>query len=96
MKVVGGYITPSHDAASQRKLGRESCSGIHRVKMCQILTKESNWIMVKFSVHSSSRKVDPWQAVQEKNPGAAQTIRRLEHLMDEYYSPHPVEVSSSS
>jgi nicotinamide mononucleotide adenylyltransferase len=41
-RVIGGYLSPSHDQYVQAKLDEEFISGHHRIRMCEEAIKEAN------------------------------------------------------
>ncbi|CAF1457330.1 unnamed protein product [Rotaria sp. Silwood1] len=48
-RVIGGYLSPSHDQYVQAKLDEEFISGHHRIRMCEEAIKEANqqyWLSV--------------------------------------------------
>jgi len=48
-RVIGGYLSPTHDEYVHGKLGKEFVSGHHRIQMCAEAIKESNqqhWLSV--------------------------------------------------
>ncbi|CAF0759082.1 unnamed protein product [Adineta steineri] len=48
-RVIGGYLSPSHDDYVEAKLGEEFINGHHRVRMCEEAIKEANqqhWLSV--------------------------------------------------
>jgi nicotinamide mononucleotide adenylyltransferase len=72
--VIGGYISPTHDAGIQRKLSILYATWQNRLEMCRLAVKDSSWIMV-----------DEWQISQEKNPGAQQSKQRLSDILKQLY-----------
>ena len=79
--VVGGYISPTHDAGIERKLSTLYTTWQHRLEMCRLAVHDSSWIMV-----------DGWQISQEKNQGAQQS---KQHLTDILQKLHPsIEIIS--
>jgi nicotinamide mononucleotide adenylyltransferase len=48
-RVIGGYLSPSHDQYVQAKLDDEFISGHHRIRMCEEAIKEASqehWLIV--------------------------------------------------
>ena len=79
--IIGGYISPTHDAGIQRKISVLLTSWQDRLEMCRLAVQDSDWIMV-----------DDWQISQEKNQGAQQSKQRLNTLL---HNLHPsIEVIS--
>ena len=79
--VVGGYISPTHDAGIHRKSSILSMTWQQRLEMCRLAVHDSTWIMI-----------DAWQISQEKNHGARQS---KQHLSDFLHRLHPsIEVIS--
>ena len=68
--VVGGYLSPTHDAGIERKLAVLHSTWQDRLAMCRLAVEDSSWIMV-----------DDWQIGQEKNQGAQQAKQRLTDLL---------------
>ena len=79
--VIGGYISPTHDAGIQRKISVLLTTWQDRLEMCRLAVQDSSWIMV-----------DDWQIRQEKNQGAQQSKQRLNTLL---HNLHPsIEIIS--
>lgn len=68
--LIGGYISPTHDAAIERKLSILPTTWQHRLEMCRLAVSDSSWIMV-----------DDWLISQEKNHGVRQSKHRLNALL---------------
>ena len=68
--VIGGYVSPTHDAGIERKLSTLPTTWQHRLEMCRLAVSDSSWIMV-----------DDWQISREKNHGAQQSKQRLRDLL---------------
>ena len=68
--VMGGYLSPTHDAGIERKLAVLHATWQDRLAMCRLAVEDSSWIMV-----------DDWQISQEKNQGAQQGKQRLNDLL---------------
>jgi nicotinamide mononucleotide adenylyltransferase len=64
-ELIGGYLSPVADAYGKKGL----VAGSHRVKMCQLATESSDFIML-----------DPWEAGQSKH---VLTSPVLQHFDDE-------------
>lgn len=72
--VVGGYLSPTHDASIERKLAVVQATWQNRLDMCRIATRDSSWIMV-----------DAWQISRETNPGAQQAKAHLKDFLQKSY-----------
>jgi nicotinamide mononucleotide adenylyltransferase len=72
--VIGGYISPTHDASIQRKLSDIPITWQNRLEMCRLAVQDSSWIMV-----------DEWQISQEKNHGAQQSKQHLNDYLKKLY-----------
>src|SRR5689334_18304357 len=72
--IVGGYISPTHDAGIQRKLSVLPTTWQNRLEMCRLAVHDSSWIMV-----------DGWQISQEKNHGAQQSKQRLNDILQKFH-----------
>ena len=72
--VVGGYISPTHDAGIERKLAVVHLPWQDRLAMCRLAVRDSSWIMV-----------DAWQIAQEKNQGAKQSKQHLGDVLRKSY-----------
>lgn len=72
--VIGGYISPTHDAGIERKIFHIYATWQQRLEMCQLAIQDSSWIMV-----------DHWQISGEKNPGAQQSKKHLENSLQKLY-----------
>ncbi|CAF0772213.1 unnamed protein product [Rotaria sp. Silwood1] len=68
--VIGGYISPAHDAGILRKLSVLYTTWQNRLDMCRLAVHNSSWIMV-----------DEWQISQEKNYGAQQSKQHLSDFL---------------
>lgn len=80
-QVIGGYISPTHDASIQRKLSVPPTAWQDRLEMCRLAVRGSAWIMV-----------DDWQISRERNFGAQQS---KQHLKDFLQKLHPsIEIIS--
>ncbi|CAF2484780.1 unnamed protein product [Rotaria sp. Silwood2] len=73
--VIGGYISPAHDAGILRKLSSLHTTWQNRLEMCRLAVHDSSWIMV-----------DEWQISQEKNHGAQQSKQHLSDFLKKIYS----------
>ncbi len=82
--VVGGFLSPSHDAYVQRKCGREAIPAPERVRQCQRAVAGSSWL-----------HVDPWEAIyQGGQQNFSTVIFRLERYLNRHLSsPRPIEVA---
>jgi len=69
-QVVGGYLSPSHDASIERKISTTFLTWRDRLEMCRLAVGNSSWILI-----------DDWQISQEKNPGAQQAKQRLNDIL---------------
>ena len=72
--LVGGYISPTHDAGIERKLAVVHLPWHDRLAMCRLAVRDSSWIMV-----------DAWQIAQEKNQGAKQSKQHLSDVLRNSY-----------
>ena len=72
--VIGGYLSPCHDASIERKISTTYLTWQNRLEMCRLALEDSSWIMI-----------DDWQISQEKNPGAQQSKQRLTDLVKRRY-----------
>ncbi len=72
--VVGGYISPTHDAGIERKLSTLPTTWQNRLEMCRLAVHDSSWIMV-----------DEWQISQEKNHGAQHSKQHLSDFLRKSY-----------
>ncbi len=72
--IIGGYISPTHDAGIQRKLSVLLTTWQDRLEMCRLAVHDSSWIMI-----------DDWQIAQEKNHGAQQSKQRLNNFLHNHY-----------
>ncbi|CAF3612478.1 unnamed protein product [Adineta steineri] len=72
--VVGGYISPAHDACIQRKVSTCYATWQNRLEMCHLAVQDSSWIMI-----------DGWQISQEKNPGGQQSKQHLGDFLRKSY-----------
>jgi nicotinate (nicotinamide) nucleotide adenylyltransferase len=73
--VLGGYVSPTHDAGIERKLSVLHATWQDRLEMCRLAVKDSSWIMI-----------DDWQISREKNHGAQQSKQHLMDCLRQLYS----------
>lgn len=79
--IVGGYVSPTHDAGIIRKVGTPPTTWQHRLEMCRLAVEDTTWIMI-----------DGWQIAQEKNHGAQVS---KQHLCDFLRKSYPsIEIVS--
>lgn len=60
--VIGGYLSPVSDAYKKKEL----ISSVHRIKMCELAVRDSDWLMV-----------DTWEATR---PFYTPTLQVLNHF----------------
>lgn len=70
--VLGGYMSPVHDAYSKKDLAKAE----HRVAMCQLAAETSPLIMV-----------DPWEAAQKQYQYSLHVLQHLERAVNRACSP---------
>lgn len=82
-KVVGGYLSPSHDDYVSTKHGGEAkLSAAHRVHLCQLAVKDSNWLMI-----------DPWEAQYVPTDiNFTDVVLRLQSYLNKYLPDHNLEI----
>lgn len=66
--VLGGYMSPVHDAYNKKGLAPAH----HRVAMCQLAADTSSLIMV-----------DSWEAAQEQYQFSLHVLQHLEHAVND-------------
>lgn len=81
--VVGGYISPSHDAyVSQKYDGNARLSAEHRLHLCNLAVKDSDWLMV-----------DPWEArYLPTDINFTDVMRRLKAYLTAHFDGLGIEV----
>lgn len=72
--VIGGYISPTHDAGIERKISHLYTTWQNRLEMCRLAVQDSSWIMI-----------DDWQIGEEINPGAQQSKQHLGNFLEKLY-----------
>lgn len=81
--VLGGYLSPSHDAYVGSKLRDEALSARHRLWLCELATQDSDWIMA-----------DGWEALEVKYPvNFTDVIIHLEQYISAHIPTHkPIHI----
>jgi NAD+ synthetase len=81
--VLGGYLSPSHDRYVNGKLANQSLSGRHRLRLCELATKSSDWIMA-----------DGWEALELRYPvNFTDVIIHLEQFLSAHVPTHkPIHI----
>lgn len=83
-KVVGGYISPSHDAYVDQKYGGEArLSANHRIHLVQQAVDDSEWLMA-----------DPWESLYlSTDINFTDVVRRLKTYLNHFIDfKNPLEV----
>lgn len=69
--VLGGYLSPSHDAYVSLKCGARTLDARHRVRLCEEAVQGSDWLMV-----------DGWEALEnDQELNFTDVIRHLEDYL---------------
>jgi len=69
--VLGGYLSPSHDAYVSDKCKQQTLSGLHRLRLCEEATFNSDWLVT-----------DSWEALHTPTAiNFTDVIIRLEHYL---------------
>jgi NAD+ synthetase len=81
--VLGGYLSPSHDAYVSIKCGARTLSAAHRVSLCEDAVRESDWLMA-----------DRWEACENDGElNFTDVLYRLEEYLGAHVPCHrPIEI----
>lgn len=66
-QVIGGFLSPANDHYAKPDL----ISSIHRIKMCELALKSSNWV-----------SVDSWEAEQPQWPTTVSVLESFRRRLD--------------
>jgi len=82
-RVLGGYLSPSHDAYVAIKCGAGALGARHRLRLCELAVRGSEWLMA-----------DGWEALEnDQELNFTDVIRHLEDLLAAHVPCHrPIEV----
>lgn len=67
-KVLSGYLSPHHDLYLEDKF--DMMPAIHRVSMCKLITKKSDWL-----------DVDSWECSQKESVNIMAVCKRLQNYL---------------
>jgi len=82
VKVVGGFISPSHDWYVAKKLQEQAMKSIHRIAMANIAITHSEWISVMSWESSYNQLIDFYQVT-----------RHLDIILKKTFTNHTLKVT---